>query len=217
MCGRGRRGLTFSEVAKLYRAEFDGPMPGDERALEVRPTEALVVVRGGDGKRKVGTMRWGLVPPWAPDLKFGSKTFNARSETASEKPAFRSAWKKQRCLVIFDGFYEWSGVPRKPNLVRLPNDAPMAMAGLWETWHEPLTGEVVESCTVLTREAKGPMATIHDRMPIILDESVHDTWLDPATKDIAGVLDRCAVDELEIVPLERIGPPPKPPRQGSLF
>ena len=128
-------------------------------------------------------LRWGLVPHWAKDLKFGSRTINARSETASEKPSFRSAMKKQRCLVIADGFYEWQRIGKRkhPFFIHRRDQGPFCMAGLWESWHDPATSSPdasVESCTIMTTAANELMSGLHDRMPVILeDEDSIDVWL----------------------------------------
>jgi len=220
MCGRGRKDLTWRDLAALYRAQYKPDLSHryEDPQLEIRPTETMTVLRASGESRTLSPMRWGLVPSFADGLKVGSKMFNARVETAPMKPSFRKAWRNRRCLVLLDGFYEWSGEgkARHPNLVHLENDGPLPMAGLWESWVDKATGEVVESCTILTREAAGPLSTIHDRMPIILRDDVLDAWLDPTSETFATALESYVSDELLIEPIARIGPAPIPV-QGTLF
>lgn len=137
-----------------------------------------------EGKPEFAKLRWGLVPIWANDLKIGNKLLNARSETAAEKPSFRDAFKKRRCLIAADGFYEWreEDGKKQPYLIHLPNRKPFAFAGLWERWNDP-EGKPIETCTILTTEANKALAQLHDRMPVILEPKDHARWLDPNLKD----------------------------------
>ncbi|MFO0679696.1 MAG: SOS response-associated peptidase [Polyangiaceae bacterium] len=244
MCGRTRLQRTFAELSALMRAEYTGPERGPR--LEVRPTETQAVLTMFGVERTLRAMEWGLIPSWSKDRRMGAKAFNARVETVDVKPMFRDAWRKRRCVVLVDGFYEWSGEKSKrhPNLVRVHGDEVMALAGLWEPWKVD-EANTLESCTILTTEAKGVMAGIHDRMPIVLRGAQIEAWLDPNQKDVRGCLKDPFLD-FEIVPLRKIGsdePPlgeddgdaddatdaattvpakkrPKkgpPPEQGSLF
>jgi putative SOS response-associated peptidase YedK len=131
------------------------------------------------GQRKIITMRWGLVPHWAKDEAIANKLINARSETVTEKPSFRDSFKKRRCLIIADGFYEWqgSGMTKKPFFICMKDDAPFGMAGLYDIWTNP-TGEKVTTCTIITTQANEIMKPIHHRMPVILDPKDYDAWLD---------------------------------------
>jgi putative SOS response-associated peptidase YedK len=126
-------------------------------------------------------LRWGLIPSWAKDPAIGNRMINARAETVAEKPAFRAAFRRRRCLVVADGFYEWArgGKPRQPYFIRMHDDRPFAFAGLWESWQGPDEGPV-ESCTLLTTEPNELLEPIHNRMPLILGEDDYDQWLDPA-------------------------------------
>ena len=130
-------------------------------------------------------LHWGLIPSWAKDPKMGAKLINARAETVAEKPAFRTAFRQRRCLVLADGFYEWQTQENKkqkqPYYIRLNDWQPFAFAGLWERWQDA-EGEVIESCTLLTTEANELMCPIHNRMPVILDPKDYDVWLDPEVK-----------------------------------
>src|SRR4028118_427515 len=131
-------------------------------------------------------LHWGLIPSWAKDRKMGARLINARAETVAEKPAFRSAFRQRRCLVLADGFYEWQQQEDKkqkqPFYFRMGNEHPFAFAGLWEHWQDKETGEEIESCTLLTTEANELMRPIHNRMPVILDPTSYDLWLNPQMK-----------------------------------
>lgn len=199
MCGRARLRIPFKILAKVYGLQ---PLtPEEERAwdelfverTEIFPTNDLAVLRLQDGQRSLSALRWGLVPPWAPDVKFGNRCINARVETAATSRAFRSALKSRRCAIVVDGFYEWRTLANvKPKrkermFFHLPDEAPLAMAGLWEKWTSS-DGEVVETCTILTREAEGVVAELHDRMPVVLPTSALDAWLDAGVSDPMSML-----------------------------
>ena len=130
--------------------------------------------------------RGGLIPPWDKDTKLAYSTINARADTVATKPAFRSAFKKRRCLVIADGYYEWlrEGKAKLPYYYEVDGGKPFALAGLWESWRPPGSdGDGLESCSLITTEANELQSQIHDRMPVILDEADYDTWLDPTVDD----------------------------------
>lgn len=193
MCGRYT--LTV-EVDDLLDA-----MPGLSASPEVRqalaprynvaPTQRVAAVPN-DGRHAIELFQWGLVPSWADDPKIGSRMINARSETLAEKPSFRNAFRKRRCLVLADGFYEWKAVPgqktKQPFHVRMKSRAPFALAGLWETWRPP-EGEPLRSCTILTTSPNALMAGIHDRMPVILPAGEVERWLDPKDRQPAELAD----------------------------
>jgi len=158
-------------------------------------------VRAAEGTgRQLALARWGLIPSWAKDTKIGNQTINARRETVAEKPAFRSAFKKRRCLVVADGFYEWEkgAKVKQPYFIHRADDRPFAFAGLWESWHGPekdSEGTPLESCTIVTTTANDLMRPLHDRMPVILHPTDYDAWIDP------GLADRERLESL-IVPYE---------------
>lgn len=129
-------------------------------------------------------MRWGLVPFWAKDLKIGARMINAQSETAATKPAFRAAFKKRRCLVLADGFFEWrkEGKEKIPTYIFQKSKMPFAFAGLWENWKSP-EGEQVRSCTILTTTPNELIQPIHNRMPVLLSQETEALWLDPMTEE----------------------------------
>ena len=137
-----------------------------------------------EGKRELVRLRWGLIPVWAKDAKIAYSTLNARADTVATKPAFRAAFKKRRCIVLTDGYYEWlrEGKDKQPFLYEVGGGKPFAMAGLWEWWPGPKDkNEPVESCTIITTDANKLASEIHDRMPVILKPGDYDAWLDPET------------------------------------
>jgi len=150
----------------------------------VAPTQPVLAVRSTavSDQRELTLFRWGLIPSWAQDMKMGARMINARSETVAEKPAFRAAFKRRRCLIPADGFYEWQkqNGGKQPLYIRLRDQRPFALAGLWEVWHSP-DGSELETCTILTTTPNELMETIHNRMPVILDSEDYDDWLHPGT------------------------------------
>jgi putative SOS response-associated peptidase YedK len=157
-----------------------------EPRYNIPPTVDIPVIRFADGKRRLSMMRWGLLPPWTKDPKKSPLLNNARAETVAEKPSFRSAFKKRRCLIPASGFFEWKkeGQLKQPFYFSRPDDKPLAFAGLWETWND------IESCTIITTEANELMAPIHDRMPVVLGDNDYATWLDPEATSLEKLLSR---------------------------
>ena len=155
------------------------------RATIIAPSQPIAIVRLIDGKRHFALVRWGLLPSWVKDPKDFSLLINARGETAAEKPAFRAAMKRRRCLIPADGFYEWkaTGGPRKqPYFIRAKAGGPFAFAGLWETWTGP-NGEELETAAIVTTSANRLLRPIHDRMPVIVAPGGFDLWLNNADVD----------------------------------
>jgi putative SOS response-associated peptidase YedK len=184
MCGR----YSFTQVAEAIADKFQvKEVPPLSPRYNIAPTQqiATVSVNSESSERQFKMLRWGLIPSWAKDAKMGAKLINARAETVAEKPAFRSAFKKRRCLILADGFYEWKTQDgeKQPFYFRWENGEPFAFAGLWEHW-EKGEGEPIESCTILTTEANELMRPIHDRMPVILEPKNYEQWLDPEAKKI---------------------------------
>jgi putative SOS response-associated peptidase YedK len=178
MCGR----FTLTTPAQTLAVQFDlAVVPALEARFNIAPTQPVAAVRiGSEGKeRELALMRWGLIPFWAKDSSIGARMINARSETAAEKPSFRTAFRRRRCLVLADGFYEWQKVDgtKQPVYVSLQDREAFAFAGLWDRWDDPENG-VVESCTVLTVEPNELLRPIHSRMPVILNPSDYSLWLD---------------------------------------
>ena len=195
MCGR----YDLSDNPAAIRAKFHVPaVPGFAPNMDWRPTDSAPVVRlAADGSRECMLARWGLVPGWARDLKFGSRCINARAETVASLPAFRSAFRRRRCLVPVNAFFEWSGEKghRLKWRIAMRDEPLFALAGLWEWWQDPQGGEGVASYTIVTCEANAAIAPLHDRMPVILREAEYARWLDVAT-DGQPLLVPCAPDAL---------------------
>lgn len=178
MCGR----YTITINADAVRQDIGvTEMPADyHERYNVAPSQPVAVVADGEA-RKAEWMRWGLIPFWAKDPSIGSRLINARAETLSEKPAFKNAFSKRRCLVLADGFYEWqkgagAGGRAKPFLFKRDDDKPFAFAGLWEFWHSP-EGETVNTCTIITTSANGIVKPVHERMPVMLSGDEMWAWL----------------------------------------
>ena len=189
MCGRFVSASTPDEIADYFGAE-----PAPEAALDpswnVAPTNDIYVVLEDGGVRRVAPHHWGLVPIWAKTPAIGNKMINARAEGIEGKNAYRHAFKKRRCIVPVDGFYEWQKVEgqkvKQPYFIHRPDGEPLAFAGLWEGWRGPEKSgeERLRSATIITTTPNDLMATIHDRMPVILPPSAWDEWLDPTNADI---------------------------------
>ena len=196
MCGR----MVLTRSAEEIVSEFE--LEEGETGFEwpprynVAPSQQIPIIRRvGRSPSQLAQARWGLIPTWAKDASIGHRLINARSETAAEKPSFRSAFRQRRCLVPADGFYEWKRDPsvagRKgrppstPFYFRRPSGASLAIAGLWEAWTDSATGEFIESATLLTTEANGDVQAIHHRMPVLLEAPDWARWLDPAVGDRA--------------------------------
>jgi putative SOS response-associated peptidase YedK len=145
----------------------------------VAPTQPVPIVRMQEGQRRFALVRWGLMPPWVKDPKAFTLLINARGESAHEKPSFKNAMKRRRCLIPADGFYEWTGegVAKRPYIVRRKGGGPLAFAGVWETWIGP-NGEEVESAAIVTVEASPLLQQVHHRMPVMLTPETYDAWLD---------------------------------------
>jgi putative SOS response-associated peptidase YedK len=158
------------------------------------PGQAVAVVREQDGRRRLDALQWGLVPFWAKDVTIGRKLINARLDSVAQKPAFREAWTRRRCLIPASGFYEWSasvGGRKRPHFVRPGEEPLLALAGLWERWRTP-AGDKLETCVIVTTDANARLQPIHDRMPLLIPRDAHALWLDPRTSvdDVAKLADR---------------------------
>ena len=177
MCGRFTQERPASELAEIFAAE---PLADELGArYNVAPTDEASVIVQRDDRRAVTAYRWGLVPHWATDAKSASRMFNARAETITASPAFREAFRRRRCIVPVDSFYEWKreGTVRQPYRVSRDDGLPLALAGLWAGWRDPETEEVRRTFTIVTTTPNEAIADLHDRMPVMLDEAVWDRWL----------------------------------------
>ena len=180
MCGR----YTLTTPAEAVN-KFFGLAPGPNLAprYNIAPSQDVLAVRNTDsGGRAFASLRWGLIPSWSKDPATGHRTINARAETVAEKPSFRAAYRKRRCLIAADGFYEWqkqkAGTRAKqPYWIAMADQGPFAFAGLWEHWQAP-DGENIESCTIVTCPANDLVKPIHDRMPVILAPGDIELWID---------------------------------------
>ncbi|MEP7031306.1 MAG: SOS response-associated peptidase [Pseudolabrys sp.] len=196
MCGR----YTIIASPEALRALFGyEEQPNFPPRYNVAPTQPIPIVRLIDGKRHFALVRWGLLPSWVKDPKAFSLLINARGESAAEKPAFRAAMKRRRCLIPADGFYEWkpAGARKQPYFIHQKSGQPFAFAGLWETWTGP-NGEELETAAIVTTSANRTLQPVHDRMPVILPPDQFDFWLDNANVEpaAASALIRPAPEDL---------------------
>lgn len=211
MCGRFARRSTQEVLADWFGVEMEG-MPFFAATFNAAPQSTQPVVRldRDSGKRAVGLLRWGLIPFWAKDAKFGYSTINARAEDVVSKPAYREAMKKRRCLVPADAFYEWQKVDaktKKPFAIALKSREPYALAGLWERW-APKEGEALETFTIVTTDPNELMEKIHNRMPVIVQKKDYDRWLDPGdpARPPVDLLRPFAAEKMEAWPVSgRVG------------
>jgi putative SOS response-associated peptidase YedK len=189
MCGRFVQHADPEIYAGRYVAELDPDALGDWRpSFNVAPTRLVLAIRARQdvAGRELTALRWGLIPSWSdgPDRRYSM--INARAETVATKPAYRSAFKRRRCLIPAEGFYEWRPAPadaakaaKQPFFIRRRDQASMLLAGLWELWH-PAEGDPVQSCTIVVTQANSAIAPVHERMPAIIEPADIDAWLDPA-------------------------------------
>lgn len=213
MCGRFARQSTQDLLANWFGVDFE-TMPQFAPSYNVAPSSVQPVVRlnRDSGGPEFALLRWGLVPFWAKDSKFNFSTINARAEEAAARPAYREALKRRRCLVPADAFYEWQRIDEKtkhPYAIALGNGEPFAFAGLWESW-KPKEGPPLESFTILTTDPNELLEPIHNRMPVILERSDYQRWLDP------GDPVRPPVDLLRPYPAEKMRTWPVSDRVGNV-
>jgi len=177
MCGR----FAFYSPSEATAALFgvNGSIAVEPR-YNIAPTQYIAAIRNSeeDG-RELAMLRWGLVPFWAKDPSIGNRMINARAETVAEKPAYRAAYRRRRCLVMADGFYEWhkEGSGKTPYYITAANDTPFAFAGLWENWQSKDSDETIQSATLITTAANDYLSSLHHRMPVILEPETADRWL----------------------------------------
>lgn len=185
MCGRFVGFRSLHELKKTF--------PIDKATCEVTenynvgPSQEVLAIIKYEKENWLEKLHWGLVPFWAKDISIGNKLINARAETIASKPSFRNAFKKHRCLIPADGFYEWKGPKgqKQPMLITLPESKPFAFAGLWETWNKKDDQDTIyKSCTIITTEASDSVREIHHRMPAILKPEMYESWLDPLNQNI---------------------------------
>jgi putative SOS response-associated peptidase YedK len=202
MCGR----YTLSTPAGRLAEEFQLDSTTEiVPSYNVAPTQQVAAVLEDEGGRRLEMFRWGLVPSWAEDPDIGARMINARSETAPEKPSFRSAFRRRRCLIAADGFYEWKRVNggKQPYYFRMQDGRPFAFAGLWESWEK---GDgILRTCAILTTRANSVLEDVHDRMPVILPHDAYNAWLDPDAdrEELGELMIPYPYDDLETYPVSR--------------
>lgn len=178
MCGRFTLRTSSKDIVKAFGL---GDAPDLKPRYNIAPTQQVAAIRLAPetGTRQLSMYRWGLIPSWANDPQIGYSMINARAESVAMKPAYRSAFRKGRCLIVADGFYEWkkTGTNKQPFFIRLKDDEPFAFAGLSEHWHRG--DQAIDSATIITTEPNELMEGIHDRMPVILSPEDYDLWLEP--------------------------------------
>lgn len=208
MCGRYTLTSSGDELALLFDLS---EIPSLPPRYNMAPTQEAAVVRvpAPGAPRHLDLLRWGLVPYWADDPKIGNRMINARSEGVADKPAYRSSFRKQRCLIPTDGFYEWKkeGKLKQPYHIRRKDRRPFAFAGLWSRWRPKQGGaEPLDTFTILTTDSNELIRPLHDRMPVILDSASFDLWLDPAVDDRERLLELLVPYDgsvMETVPVSR--------------
>ena len=176
MCGRFTLYITAEELASHYDLRT---IPATEARYNIAPSQQINIIKGTSEELTLASMRWGLIPHWAKDEKIGYKLINARAETISEKPSFRSAFKFRRCLVPASGFYEWKreGSHKQPYYFQVKDTPLFSMAGIWESWKAP-DGQIIESCSIITTEANNVVSEVHDRMPVIINQDSYNHWFE---------------------------------------
>jgi putative SOS response-associated peptidase YedK len=229
----GRFTLTSTPETLAERFELESP-PAVSPRYNIAPGQDVLAIRAvASGIREAVALRWGLVPSWADDPAIGNRMINARAETLTSKPAFRDAVRRRRCLIAADGFYEWAdhGGPKQAYHIHRDDHAPFAFAGLWEHWRDG-AGRDLQTCTIVTTDAAPVIASIHPRMPVMLEASAWSAWLDPTGTDPTPLLPLLHPIEDERLAFHPVGDRvnhirnddaacltrvPEGPRQESLF
>lgn len=207
MCGRFTLTTPAHRLADLF--DLSGELPQVTPSYNIAPTQEIAAVAAdSEGRRHLRELHWGLVPHWAKDPEIGNRMINARAESVPEKSSFKAAFKKRRCLIPADGFYEWArdgsgSGPKQPYYIRLQTGSPYAFAGLWESW-EGEDGRRLHTTTIITTEANELVGEIHNRMPVILAPENYPTWLDTsieATEELMPLLAPYPSDQMEAYPV----------------
>jgi putative SOS response-associated peptidase YedK len=188
MCGRVECHIEFSKIVQSFGISKSSAAAVESAyhpSYNIAPSRNILIVTADErGERHLESAIWGLIPVWAKDPAIGHKMINARAETVAEKPSFRDSFKRHRCLIVANGFFEWrhEGLAKFPVYIRLKSQEPLAFAGLYSRWRYP-EGEEICTCTIITTEANEVLQAVHDRMPVILPADQYDLWLDPKMKD----------------------------------
>jgi putative SOS response-associated peptidase YedK len=181
MCGRYSLRVEMEELLTYYGL-IQSSYAYTPR-YNIAPGQSITALIDSNGTRRVGPLRWGLVPAWASDERIGNKMINARAETLSEKPAFRQSFSRRRCIIPADGYYDWKKETKQPYRIIMNDKSIFSLAALYDSWITP-DGSKLHSCTIITTKSNDILSTIHDRMPVILAKKHHDIWLDRGTTDI---------------------------------
>ncbi len=221
MCGRFTLSATLTTLTKTF-PEFELPDQIIPR-YNITPTQEVAVV-ANDKNTKIQFFRWGLIPSWAKDPTIGNRMINSRSETLAEKPSFRTAYRRWRCLVLADGYYEWRKEPgggaKTPFYIRMASEKPFAFAGLWEQWQPSRDADTVLSCTILTCPPNEILERVHNRMPVILDYDAYDLWLEPTNQkpaELNHLLKPYPADEMTAHAVSRLVNQPKNDRAECIL
>lgn len=212
MCGRYRRTTREEELCRIYNIPIP-PQRDLPISYNIAPSHDVLVIRfnPATSQRSLDALRWGLVPHWAKDKRIAFRTINARCETIDTAPSFKKAFRRRRCLIPADGFYEWSmiGEAKVPFTIGMKNDLPFVFAGLWEGWRIPSTDGWLRTCTIITCDANELVSQIHPRMPIILPVEQHAVWLgETEDGDLKALLRPYPADEMKMWPVsERVNSP----------
>ena len=202
MCGRFALKAPKAELIDLFDLSACDDYPV---RYNIAPgTDIPVIRRSPEGQRVLHLLRWGLIPHWAKAPAIGARLVNARSESVTDKPAFRDAFRRRRCLVPASGFYEWKteGKLKQPYYFSAASGVPLALAGLWESWKSP-DGEIVRTVCLLTTEANELMAPVHDRMPVIVGKNDWAAWLGDPVENVMALMKPCARSDLQAWPVDR--------------
>ena len=212
MCGRYTQMHSGEAIAQAFGLQH---IPDLQPRYNIAPTQPVSAISQSEEVREYRTFQWGLVPSWSKDPSIGSRMINARAETAAEKPSFRAPFKRRRCLVIADGFYEWQrsdnlkdgqkGGQKQPYYIQLKTRSLFGFAGLWDTW-ESGDGSYLETCTILTTEPNELMQPIHNRMPVIVHPEDYDLWLNPSLQQrdrLQPVLRPYETDAMQMYPVSK--------------
>ncbi len=223
MCAHSKITIKAIEAAIKKFGISNVRIPYLEPRLHVVPTDEIAIIRREpDGNKSIASVRWGLVPHWAKSLDAikGAAMFNAKSETLATLPSFREPFRNKRCIVVIDSWYEWVKEKKRstPFHIHKPDDAPLFIAGLWDTWRAD-DGEIVESATMVTRATVGPMTRLHTRMPIVLADEAIEQWLDPTITDAApltALLEASFFQDFAIDAIDRVPDPESKPKSPQM-
>lgn len=214
MCGRYSLAMDLDKLDERFTFRGSGLIL--EPRFNIAPTQEVLTVINDGSENQARLMKWGLIPSWAKDPSIGNRMINARAETVMEKPSFRQAFRKRRCLVIADGFYEWrrAGKLKIPMRIMLKTGEPFGFAGLWETWK---SGDdvVIHSCTIVTTEANSLLAPVHNRMPVILPRDAESLWLDAEDGDAGELRELLLPYDASEMEMYQVSPLVNSPRNDS--